>query len=60
MVIEPRPPMSESSTKTSKFIEVPRLGTRNLTNNERSFKNFYIPIYKVLEQPWKHFTSLKL
>ena len=39
--------------------ESPWLGTRSSTNNGGVTK-FYTPIHKVLEKPWKHFTSLKL
>ena len=44
----------------TRWVGVLLLGTRSSTNNGESLKKIYIPIHKVLELPWRHFTSLKL
>ena len=42
------------------WVEVRLIGTHSSTNNGDDSKTICIPIHKLLEQPWIHFTSLKL
>ena len=44
----------------TRCMGVPLVGSRSSANNGVSLKKIYIPMHKVWEQLWRHFTSLKL